>query len=326
VPEQIEENAMNDNSDSRSLYTRSAQTGASAAQWFVDLDAEPVDARMEAEFAEWLTRDRAHAAALARCDAAVFLTKQLGDTAKLGLAFGEASRIAADEPARRGVLAGKRAWLSRPSVAWSVAAASLAFAVIAFATRSIVAPAGTAAVIVSGTAAAGSNALAVRDPESVDIGAAQRIAVLPGPIVVDAYSVAVMPFIYVGVGEELSTERASEIASDLHDQVERQLAAIPGMYVLDRRSLVPYVNRDFVPEVMAAQLGVRGVVEARVASADGRVRVALTLTDAARDGLLVQNAFERPVAELTAMRADIVTNIAAALGDIPILDEPTAIQ
>jgi hypothetical protein len=40
----------------------------------------------------------------------------------------------------------------------------------------------------------------------------------------------------------------------------------------------------------------------------------------------VQNAFERPISELTAMRTDIVTNIAVALDDIPTLPEPAAIQ
>jgi len=71
---------------------------------------------------------------------------------------------------------------------------------------------------------------------------------------------------------------------------------------------------DAVPApASAAPTSVRSVVAARVASADGRVRVVLQIVDAARAGLESEQIFDRPVAELSALRTDIVTNIATTL-------------
>jgi TolB-like protein len=158
----------------------------------------------------------------------------------------------------------------------------------------------------------------------IELAAADPVAVLPGEVVVDARSVAVLPFVGAGLADTREGAATNAIAAQLYDDVVRQLATIPGVYVVGRPSVVPYENRGLRPEVVAAQLGVRGIVEARVATEDGRVRVLLQIIDVAGEGVLWDDAFDRPVEELMAMRTDIVTNIAVALASPSVPAEPLA--
>jgi TolB-like protein len=296
---------------------RSSAAEQAAARWFVDLDTEAVDPAAEAGFAAWLARDRAHETAFERCEAALLLTKVLGDEARLGGAFDAAARLAAARPRAR--VAQARAWLARPALAWGVAALAAVVAVLA--------------IVYRGERAADAGSIAAGPPEAADsaytitfdLGGAEPV-VLPGAVIVDARSLAVLPFVDIDAQLGTSSGESRAIAAALHDQVVRALAAIPGIYVVGSQSVAAYGDLGVVPEVMAAQLGVRGIVEARVTATDGRVRVSLRVIDAARDRLLLEDAFDRPVEELTAMRSDIVTNIAVALGGTPRATGPMAIH
>jgi len=282
----------------------------SAADWFVAVDAQSADPAAEARFAAWVDADPEHGAALARCEAAVALTRHLGEAARLGGAFEEAARLAAGA----GQSGPRRRRWSHPAVAWSAAAASLAIAVLATIGRDSPAPDGSDPVRATAPAEAAYTV-------TVDVAGADSAVLLPGPVVVDARSVAVLPFVEVALAADDAVTPgglAADLAASLYDEVVRQLASIPGVYVVDRQAVAPYAGSDIDAEQIAAQLGVRGVVEALVGTVGGRVQVTLRLTDAARAGPPIQEGFESRVGDLGAMRAEIVTNIALALADAPV--------
>jgi len=289
---------------------RDGKIEVSASDWFVAIDARRVDAAADETFGHWLAADSEREAELARCEAALALTKQLGDTAKIASAFNEAQRLAAGEisPVRRG-------WLRHPALPWSVAAASLVVAATAWLEqgrppRSAPPPVTAAASTGTPTDSAG---------PSIDVASAESAVALPGPIIVDARSVAVLPFAEVSL--EPGEDDGGALAASLYDEVVRALSAVPGVYVVDRGTVAPYAGSGMDAGQIAAQLGVRGIVEARVSMVEGRVQVTLQLTDAARAAPPTRDAFDRPFGELSAMRAEIVSNIALALAASP---EPPA--
>jgi TolB-like protein len=304
---------MTSDNDNDVKRGRAART---AAQWFVELDAGSAEPAKEAALAAWLEESPAHERELERCEAAVHLAQALAHDADVQWAFDEAARLAAAPPPREAAPP-RVIWYQRPALSWSIAAVAVVVAVVAAVWR--VSPSPTAPM----TAVAFGEGL---PPEIViELASADPVVVLPGQIIVDARSVAVLPF--VGVADRFAETRegaaTNAIAAQLYDDVVRQLATIPGVYVVGRPSVVPYENRDIRPEEVAAQLGVRGIVAARVAIEDGRVRVLLQVIDVAGDGVLSEDAFDRPVAELIAMRTDIVTNIAVALASPAGPVEPT---
>jgi TolB-like protein len=284
-----------------------------AAQWFVELHAARADPAKEEALLAWLEESPTHERELERCEAAVHLAKELAHDPDVQWAFDEARRLAAAAPLRER----RVVWYQRPALSWSIAGLAVAVAVIAVAWREVPPETATMTIAASGEG--------LPSEIVIELASADPVVVLPGHVVVDARSVAVMPF--VGVGDRVAETRegaaTNAIAAQLYDDVVRQLATIPGVYVVGRPSVVPYENRDMRPEEVAAQLGVRGIVAARVATEDGRVRVLLQVIDVAGDGVLSEDAFDRPVAELIAMRTDIVTNIAVALASPAGPVEPT---
>ncbi|HJR69545.1 MAG TPA: DUF4880 domain-containing protein, partial [Gammaproteobacteria bacterium] len=83
-----------------------------AARWFVELDAGPLDPARERDLTEWLERDPEHEAELARCEAAAELARELQGDDELRWAFADAARLAKTPPARLTF-----SWLRRPALA-----------------------------------------------------------------------------------------------------------------------------------------------------------------------------------------------------------------
>lgn len=235
------------------------------------------------------------------------------------------------------VVLGRRslAALGRPAVAWSVAAAALGWALVASVEREApvrpgdearTAAAERASLPGSASPDAAAGGLADAAPAAdVDVPmrsliASNPVAVLPGDIVVDVHSVAVLPFdnaeastSAAAVGDADERAAAARIARQLHDEVMGQLARIPGLYVVDGSSTAVYAGGELAPEEIAALLSVRGVVAAGV-ELDGRtVRVSLRMTDAAHAAWPTEIVLERPLDELPEVRTAIVANIADAL-------------
>lgn len=316
----------------------SGTVSRAAAEWLVEIERGSLSAAAEARFAEWLAADPAHERELERCEAALVFARAVAADAKRLVAMD----TGAPRRHRHEAAARVRATLARPAVAWGVASLSVAVAVIAvvagFAPGNEPEASPGASLELAGAATA-SDSTAVRArggadaartaggvaaasaPLDVALGTAYPVAVLPqtnaaglpAGIVVDARSVAVLPFVGVRAAGGAGGDRP-DIAASLYSEVVRQLAAIPGIYVVDAPAVLPYAGAGLTPEEVAAHLGVRGIVEGRVAAGQGRVQVTLTWTDAASDTSL-EDDFEGPVAELASMRTDIVANIAAALAE-----------
>jgi TolB-like protein len=159
-----------------------------------------------------------------------------------------------------------------------------------------------------------------------ELAAAKPVVLSPDTanLVVDAHSVAVLPFEVEPLAPGGDSAAAASVAAQLHDDVVRELAAIPGVYVLQSSVVAPFAERDIAPQEIAMQLSVRGVVAAQVAAADGRVHVVLRIVDAARPGLESEQAFDRPVGQLAAVSTDIVTTVAATLATPVGAREPAA--
>lgn len=361
---------------------RSRDPGREAAERYVDIDANGGDLEREKALVEWLERAPDHEAAYERCEAAVVIAQELaarGELAVLraggavaatadgaaGAAFGAAPPRAAHGfggrfPRRAGPVV---AWLGRPAVAWTVAAAAVLWAVAASvepdtsgggvaddAARTVAdgddgasgarvgdddiavasrpakdtetdpAHAADDELRAAGDAASAAT-MAAADVPPAALVAWNPVAVLPGDIIVDVHSVAVLPFdpsaerSAAEAGSANADERAAaeRIARQLHDEVMRQLARIPGLYVVDARASIAHDDAGLEPDQIAALLSVRGVVAADVEVDDRTVRVQLRMTDAVNAGRRTETRFERPIDELPAVRTAIVANITDAL-------------
>lgn len=298
-------------------------TVEAAVRWFVELDARGLDAHGDAELSEWLARDPDRAGALARCEAVALLTAKLRDDTAVAWAFDEAADVAAGDGPENWRSARPR-WYQRPAPAWAVAGLFAIVAVGAF-----FAPRG---IVSSNDATPGATASSVSSPSNplpllIDFGTMEPAVMLPGAIPVDARAIAVMPFAAAASAEAPNAGEAT-IAADLYTMVLRQLERIPGLYVVGAAAVEPYVDASVSLPDIAAQLGVRGIVQAHVASADGRVQAIVRLVDATNNRLLVDDDFDGPISEMPTMRTEIAMHIAAALAkssDAATSDyEPTA--
>jgi TolB-like protein len=258
-------------------------TAAEAARLFVR--AEGGEPGAAADLASWLDERPEHERALERIDLAMALGKQLAGNPVSALHF-EALRAANAAPRRHALWYG---------LAWGgalAAAATLA-----------------AVLLVPGAAPprSGSAPAALRAAERVAVDApGNAAAVLPTGVVVDASAVAVLPFAAAG---------DTTLARGLQRDVVAALRGVPGLYVIAGDAVQPYAATELSAADIGGQLGARGIVEAAVELADGRVRVSAQLRDAATGATLWHTDVARPVDELSAIRYEIAENVAAAMFD-----------
>jgi TolB-like protein len=145
------------------------------------------------------------------------------------------------------------------------------------------------------------------------IGAAQAanpIALLPGDVVVDARSIAVLPFTPDG---DTRGPQDSSLAARLQRDLTAALAAIPGVYAIDAVSASAYAGADLAPAAIGAQLGARAIMTGQVAGADGRIRIAAVLRDATTNAILWRHDYDDALTALSAIQVDIVDAVTTAL-------------
>jgi TolB-like protein len=256
-----------------------ADAGYEASRRYVSVDA----GERGAELTEWLGERPEHERALERVELAVVLGRRLAADPTSALhAEAEAARIA---PRRR---------TTTRSLVWGGALAAAVVLVAVLVVPDSVPPAGT--------------------PELAPLSAAQRAAVdaptnaaavLPTGVVVDAGTVAVLPF---AAGD-------AALAEGLQRDVVEALRTVPGLYVIADAAVSGYASTDLSPSEIGAQLGARGIVDAGIELIDGRVRVNARLRDAATGVTLWWTDVERPVDELRAIRYEIAENVAATMFD-----------
>lgn len=228
----------------------------------------------------WTAADPANEGAMQRVELAVELARRLAaeSTSVLHL---EAVRAAHGAP-RRAPRAAVLAWGT------GIAAAVLVTVFAVLQTRPSSAPA----------------------PAAID--AARRVAidapsttaaVLPNGIVVDASSVAVLPF----AGADAS------LAAGLERDVAAALRTVPGLYVVADAAVQPYADTDIAAAELGGLLGARGLVDGAVTLVDGRVHVSARLREAATGETLWQTEVDRPADQLAGIRNEIADRVAAAL-------------
>jgi TolB-like protein len=279
---------------------------ASAAEWYVALDANASDELGDARFAAWLDRGAESEPELERCEAAVEIARRLADDPELRFAYDEAASLARGERrSRTAAMLGRLGW---PKLAWGAAALALAAAITAPIVRDPREPAreiqraGTTDRSDARSSAAGIVALSP---------AANPVIVLPGRVAVDANSVAVLPF----VEQPGDAAPRASFAVDLHRDLVAALRAVPGLYAIGESSVAPYASSTLSASEIGVQLGARAVLSADVGFADDDVVLTARLADAATDTLLWEARYEEPLQRLPALRVEIVDRIAAALVD-----------
>lgn len=121
-------------------------------------------------------------------------------------------------------------------------------------------------------------------------------------------SVAVLPFDNLSPNED-----DSYFAAGMYEEVLNQLAKLKNLRVISRTSMMRYADSGLsIPEI-ARELNVGAVMEGSVRYAGDRVRITAQLIDAETDQHIWSDSYDRDLADVFGIQADIAMNIANAL-------------
>ncbi len=121
-------------------------------------------------------------------------------------------------------------------------------------------------------------------------------------------SVAVLPL------ENLSPNPDDAyFAAGIHEEILNCLTKIKDLSVIARTSVKQYADTTKTISVIAKELGVGTIMEGSVRYAGDRVRVTVQLIDAVTEDHLWSEVYERDLADVFAIQADIAAKIAEAL-------------
>ncbi len=124
----------------------------------------------------------------------------------------------------------------------------------------------------------------------------------------DKPSIAVLPFINVS-GED----DQDHLAEGLTDDLITELSKVSGLFVIARHSVFAIGDMAGKIQDVAADLGVRYVLEGTLRRAGARLRINVNLIDALTGGSLWAESYDRDYADLFALQDDVVGKITNAL-------------
>ncbi|KWV56947.1 hypothetical protein AS026_32570 [Rhizobium altiplani] len=126
-------------------------------------------------------------------------------------------------------------------------------------------------------------------------------------------SIAVLPFV------TSSNDREQEyFAEGLAEDLITDLSKVKGLLVIAAHSSLAYKDRSIDLRRIAAQLGVRYLVEGSVRRAQTRTRINTQLIDATHGNCLWAERFDRDLADIFALQDEVVSKVVAALaGTLP---------
>ena len=152
------------------------------------------------------------------------------------------------------------------------------------------------------------------EPATLDAAVDLPTDVLPN-------SIAVLPF------ENLSPDpNNAYFAAGIHESTLNQLAKIRDLIVISRTTVMQYEeDRPPIPEIANA-LKVATVMEGSVRYANGRVLIAAQLIDGKTDAHLWSDEFNRDLADVFAVQAEVAKQIAIALQVQLLPDEKARIE
>jgi adenylate cyclase len=124
----------------------------------------------------------------------------------------------------------------------------------------------------------------------------------------DKPSIAVLAF------NNMSGDAEQEYFSDgISEDIITDLSKLPGLHVIARNSSFAYKKQALSLPDVARDLGVRYVLEGSVRKAGNRVRVTAQLIDAATDGHIWAERYDRDLTDIFAVQDELTREIIAAL-------------
>ena len=149
---------------------------------------------------------------------------------------------------------------------------------------------------------------ATSDAPATNQAATSPSAAIAGAINANLKSIAVLPFVAMSQSAE-----DGYFADGLSEEIINALTTLPDLLVTARTSAFHFKGRDVpVPEI-AKTLGVAHVVEGSVRRSGDNLRITAQLIRASDGFHLWSQTYDRPVADIFAVQADIAANIARAL-------------
>jgi serine/threonine-protein kinase len=123
-------------------------------------------------------------------------------------------------------------------------------------------------------------------------------------------SIAVLPFVNRGVGEETAV-----FVDGVHDDILTQLSKIDDMKLISRTSVMRYRDSEKSIREIGEELGVATVLEGGVQRSGDRVRVTVQLIDARTDDHLWAETYDEELTadNIFAIQTDVARRIAEAL-------------
>jgi serine/threonine-protein kinase len=122
------------------------------------------------------------------------------------------------------------------------------------------------------------------------------------------HTVAVLPFV------DLSPDRDLEYFCDgMAEEVLGALARLPGLRVAAASRSFRFRGHDIDARAVAAELGVRSVLEGSVRSAGAQLRVGARLVDAADGHVVWSEQFDRELADVFSLQDEIARKVVAAV-------------
>lgn len=121
-------------------------------------------------------------------------------------------------------------------------------------------------------------------------------------------SIAVLPF--AGVGDEPGQQ---SFADGLTEDLITDLSRTPGLFVIARTSVFAYKGLSRAARDIAADLGVRYLLEGRVRRAAGRIRINAHLVDASSGQQIWSERFDRELVDIFSVQDEVTEQIVEAL-------------
>jgi adenylate cyclase len=129
------------------------------------------------------------------------------------------------------------------------------------------------------------------------------------PALPDKPSLVVLPF------ENLSGDPEQEYFSDgITEELTSELARSPFLFVIARNSAFTYKGKHVNVEDVSRELGVRYVLEGSVRKAEDRVRITVQLVDATQGGHIWSQRYDRDLADVFAVQAEIAEEVVGRVG------------
>lgn len=127
-------------------------------------------------------------------------------------------------------------------------------------------------------------------------------------LIEDRPSLAVLPFVNIG------TDNSREYFADgVVDSLISMFSRLSGLFVISRQSSFSYKNTTKTSEEIAAELGVRYLLEGSVQHAGNQVRVAAQLVDAKNGGQVWSDRFDRELKDVFALQDELTQSIVSVL-------------